>query len=73
MEQFEPTVGTKKVIIENQLKGIYAQIYEVSISATVAKRIGNDKLVEAGQKNLELLEKTKNEYEKEYAQLTTNK
>jgi hypothetical protein len=66
---FEPSVETKKIIVSNNLKSICSQIYDLVISATVANKIGNTKTAEAAQKQLELLEKTKHEYDEIYKSL----
>ena len=57
----------KKFLLERTQRQIMAQIYDQTISAQIAKRIGNDKNMEQLQKSLEILEKTKREYDAEIA------
>ena len=57
----------KKFLLERTQRQIMAQIYDQTISAQIAKRIGNDKNMEQLQKSLETLEKTKREYDAEIA------
>lgn len=58
----ELTNTEKKYLLERTQKQILAQIYDQTISAQIAKRIGNDKNMDALQKSLEILEKTNMEY-----------
>ena len=65
MSRFEPSAETKKAILENNLKSLYAQIYDLTISGTIANKIGNKPVIEKTQSALETLEKTRAEYESE--------
>jgi hypothetical protein len=63
MNQYEPTVEQKKADNEAVLKSVYREIYNTTISATIANKVGNKELADWQQKALEMLEKTRIEYE----------
>jgi hypothetical protein len=64
MAAAELTVAEKKEILEEALKNLYKQIYDLTMSCTIANRVENPN-AERIQKQLELATKTKDEYEKE--------
>ena len=54
----------KRTILQGNIKQIAANIYELTVSAQVAKSIGNTDVIDNMTKRLETLTKTLNEYEK---------
>ena len=65
MSRFEPSIETKKAVLENNLKSLYVQIYDLTFSGITANKIGNKPVIEKTQSALEILEKTRAEYESE--------
>jgi hypothetical protein len=63
----------KAAVLNQVLKALAMQIYDQTISAKVAKTIGNDEQLQKTQKALELLTKTNQGYEKELSELELTK
>lgn len=61
---YEPTEADKIVINENNLKSIFAQIYDKTTACTVGKMAGNDEMVKNAEKALVILVKMKDGYNK---------